>query len=113
MWSRILLVVGLAAMLIGALDPLEGSVVILAGSGVAAFAAYLGGSARRKLLYLAFGLVAVGVAALFVLSALGGTGGNSGRSVWWGLCLIPYPVGWVVGLVGAILALRRRVAGHS
>ena len=35
-WSRILVVVGLVAMVIGALDPLEGALVILPGTGLVA-----------------------------------------------------------------------------
>ena len=36
LWSRILVIVGSIAMLVGALDPMEGSVVILPGSGLVA-----------------------------------------------------------------------------
>lgn len=105
-WSRILVIVGLVAMVIGALDPLEGSLVILPGTGLVALGARLGNSQHRILLYWSFVLVAVGVGALWWLSALGGFGGNSGRSNWWWLVLLPYPVGWVMGLVGAIRRLR-------
>jgi hypothetical protein len=104
-WSRILVIVGLVAMVIGALDPLEGSLVILPGCGLVALGALLGKSRHRIFLYWAFVLVAVGVGALWGLSALGGFGGKSGRSNWWGLVLLPYPVGWIMGLVGAIRRL--------
>jgi hypothetical protein len=106
LWSRILVIVGLVAMVIGALDPLEGSLVILAGIGLVALGALLGKSRHRILLYWSFVLVAVGVGALWGLSAFGGFGGNTGRSNWWGLVLLPYPVGWITGLVGAIRRLR-------
>jgi hypothetical protein len=56
-------------------------------------------------------LIAVGVAALFGLSAIGGFGGPSGRSMWWGLLLLPYPIGWVIGLLGAVQCLRAKPAG--
>lgn len=92
-------------MLLGALDPLEGSLIILLGTGLVALGAFLGKSRRRLLLYWALALVAVGVGAMFILSAFGGFGGDTGRSNWWGLLILPYAVGWVVGLVGAILAL--------
>jgi len=98
-------------MLLGAIDPLEGSPIILAGSGLAALAALLGKARRRRLLYWALALVAAGVGAMWVLSALGGIGGDTGRSMWWGLFVLPYAVGWIGGLVGAILAvieLQRR-----
>jgi len=105
-WSRILVIMGLVGMVIGALDPLEGSFIILPGTGLVALGALFGKSRHRVLLYWSFILVAVGVGALWGLSALGGLGGDSGRSNWWALVLLPYPVGWIVGLIGAILRLR-------
>jgi len=35
----------------------------------------------------------VGVGALWFLSSLGGIGGKSGHSIWWGLLILPYPTG--------------------
>jgi hypothetical protein len=42
---------------------------------------------------------------MIVLSLFGGIGGNTGRSMWWGLVILPYPVGWIIGVAGAALAL--------
>jgi hypothetical protein len=103
--SFILVIVGLLAMLVGAIDPLEGSFIILPGSGIAALGAFLGKSRYRIFLYWAFVLIAAGVGVMVVLSMLGGIGGRSGRSMWWALFILPYPVGWVMGLVGIILRL--------
>ena len=100
---RTLMMAGVFLMLVGALDPLEGAFVSLVGSGLAAVAAYLDHSRRWPLLAWAFALVSAGVAAMVVLSVLGGFGGRSGRSVWWGLLLLPYAAGWVTGLAGAAL----------
>jgi len=105
-WSRILVVVGLVAILVGAIDPLEGSLLILPGTGLLAFGAWLGHGRHRRLLYWSFAAVAVGVGTLWGLSAVGGLGGSTGRSMWWSLLLLPYPVGWVMALVGAIRRLR-------
>ena len=104
-WPRVLGIVGLAGMLLGAIDPLEGSPIVLAGSGLAALAALLGKAKHRRFLYWALGLVAVGVGAMWGLSALGGLGGSTGRSMWWGLLVLPYGIGWIVGLAGAILTV--------
>jgi len=104
--TRVLAAVGLVLMVLGALDPLEGSVVILAGSAVAVMAAWFGASPRYPLQTAGFVLVAVGVAALFGLSAIGGVGDGSGRTSWWLLLCLPYPVGWLMGLVGAARQLR-------
>ncbi len=84
LWSRLLKVVGGIAMLVGTLDPLEGSLLILPGSGLVALGVYLGGKDRRAVLCWAwaFVLIPVGVGALFGLSAVGGFGGKSGRSTW-------------------------------
>lgn len=112
-WSRWLLIVGLAGMLLGTIDPLEGSLIILPGIALVALGAFLGKSRYRRLLYRALALVAVGVGAMWISSAFGGFGGDTGRSIWWGLLILaPYVAGWIVGLVGAIRALveafRRR-----
>jgi hypothetical protein len=93
-------------MVAGALDPLEGSVVILGGSALAAAGAFFGRTRRYRLQLTAFVLIAIDVAALFGLSALGGVGGNTGRSMWWLAICVSYPVGWVMGLFGAAATLR-------
>lgn len=103
--SRWLVIAGLVLMVGGVLDPLEGSVVILAGSVLAAVGAF-GSRTRYRLPLAALGLIALGVAAMFGMSALGGVGGTSGRSIWWILLCLPYPIGWVLGLVGAARKLR-------
>jgi hypothetical protein len=106
LWSRILVIVGLVAMLIGAVDPLEGSIVIVAGTGMVALGALLGKSRYRNLLIWSFALTLVGIAAMWGLSAVGGIGGSSGHSIYWGLLILPYPIGWIIGIIGAILRLR-------
>ena len=120
LWSRILKVVGGIAMLLGTLDPLEGSLLILPGGGLVALGVYLSGKDRRTVLYWAsvFILIAVGVGAMFALSARGGFGGESGRSMWWGILILPYPVGWLMALAGGVIALVRyfkdkRRAAHA
>jgi hypothetical protein len=103
MWARILIILGLIGIVVGTLDPLEGSVVILLGVALVALGALIAKSRYRRLLCGSFLLMAVGIAALFIISALGGFGGSSGRSLWWGLVILPYPIGWILGLIGAIL----------
>jgi hypothetical protein len=105
-WPRRLLIAGFVAMVVGALDPLEGSVVILLGSALAALGARLGQSRDLAMLYGSVVLTAVGVGAMWSLSAVGGFGGSTGRTNWWWLALAPYPVGWVLGLVGVVRTLR-------
>lgn len=104
--SRSLVGAGLVLMLAGALDPLDGSVVILGGSALAAAGAFFGKSRRYRLQVTACVLIAIGVAALFGLSAVGGAGGDTGRSMWWLAICVSYPVGWMIALVGAVSLLR-------
>jgi hypothetical protein len=103
---RGLVIVGLVLMLIGVADPLEGSVVSSAGSGMAALGAHADNSRHRFLVYWSAALIAIGVGAIWGLSAIGGIGGRSGHSAWWGSLILPYPVGWILGLIGAIRMLR-------
>jgi hypothetical protein len=98
-------VVGVLLMLIGALDLLEGAVVILVGTCLAALGARLAPARGDPLRAWAFPLVAAGVAALLGLTVAGGFGGDSGRSAWWGLALLPYAIGWALGLLGAAVWL--------
>lgn len=103
--SRWLVIVGLVLMVVGVVDPMEGSVVILAGSILVAVGAFFSRT-RYRLPVTALVLIAVGVGAMFGMSALGGVGGNTGRSIWWLVLCLPYPIGWILGLMGAASKLR-------
>jgi len=105
LWSRILSVIGLLGLLIGARDPLEGSIVIVPASALISLSAFLARSRFRRLAYWGFGLTAIGVGWMFIISALGGFGGETGRSMWWALTLLPYPVGWILCLIAVVRLL--------
>jgi hypothetical protein len=102
LWSNILVIAGGIGMVVGAIDPMEGSLLILPGSGLLALGTYLGQAERRVIVYKvsAFVLVLIGVGALWGLSFVGGIGGTSGHSMWWGLLILPYLVGWNMGIWG-------------
>jgi hypothetical protein len=108
-WPGRVIVAGSIAMLGGAVDPLEGSLVILAGSALVAIGTFPAGGRARKYWLWVLALVAAGVGAMWALSAVGGIGGGSGRSMWWGLVIVPYPVGWLLGLGGTIARLVQHV----
>jgi hypothetical protein len=95
-------VAGLIAILVGAVDPLEGSVLIVLGSGLVALGAFLTQDKRSPVAYrtVAFILIAAGVAAMWGMSTVGGFGGATGRSMWWGVLLLPYVAGWVMTVWG-------------
>jgi hypothetical protein len=101
-WSALVGVVGGVSLVVGSFDPMEGAALILPGSALLALGSYLGREDRRTVAYRtwSFILVAVGIGALFGLSATGGVGGNSGRSIWWALLILPYLVGWSIDLWG-------------
>ena len=86
-------------MVVGALDPMEGSLIILPGSLLVALGTFVGQCERRLIAYRVwvFILIAIGVGALWGLS---GFGGKSGRSMWWGVLILPYLIGWSMGIWG-------------
>jgi hypothetical protein len=98
--------IGTAALVVGALDPLEGSLIIVAGAATVTIAAHLRHLPERRRLDWGVALAALGVAVLWAMSAVGGIGPSVGRSYWWGLLLLPYPAGWLLSLTGAVQALR-------
>jgi hypothetical protein len=113
-WAWILVIVGSFATLIGALDPLEGAFVIFPGSGMVALGAYLAQTRMRKLVYWGFFLIAAAFVLLLTMTALGGFGGNAPilRSRWWGLLLLPYPVGWIMAMAGIACTLAELIKGR-
>jgi hypothetical protein len=106
--TRIIYIIGVIALIIGILDFMEGSVVILAGSALVTLSMYLSHDKHRKMFLLSTILVAIGVFFLFYLSSLGGFGGNSRLSWWYGILILPYPIGWISGIVLIIRNLVTR-----
>ena len=89
-------------MLVGAVDPMEGSVIILPGSALLALGTYVGQAGRRMVVFRVsvFIMIAIGVGALLGLNSVGGIGGTSEYSAWRGLLILPYPIGWWLGVCG-------------
>ncbi len=106
-WARGLVVAGLILMVVPlAVDPLEGSIVTVPGIGAVAGAAFLMHSRSRAQAYWAVALLVLGMGAMLILGAGGGIGGDTGRSMWWGVLLVPLLVGWLLGLLAGIRLLR-------
>lgn len=95
-WLQAGFVLGVVLVLLGTLDPLEGSVLVLAGSIVLAVASYGFGDPQHKWFRLAAVLILIGVSALWILSAYGGFGAGSTLGYGWAVCILPYPVGWLI-----------------
>ena len=88
--------------LLGAVDPLEGSVAVVAGCLLVALHAWLSGSARVLVAYRAGVAVmaAVGVSVLWFISSRGGLGGPEGVPISWAFLILPYPAALVAGFSG-------------
>lgn len=92
-------ILGVVLFLLGTLDPLEGSVLILAGSILLAIVSHLFRDPQHRWYRLAAVLILFGVAALWILSAFGGFGGENDLAYGWAVLILPYPVGWLMLLV--------------
>lgn len=105
---KILYIIGIVALLLGAIDAMEGSIVIAFASILLVISTHYRNDKYWKLFFLSFVLISIGVSALFTLSAMGGIGGDSGNSAWLGLAILPYPVGWILSIVLLIMKAFQR-----
>ena len=98
-WKKWLHILGVILFIAGTLDPLEGSVIIAAGSILlASVACYFKKPYWSWFLANAIG-ISIGVFFLFFFSNLGGFGGKSTLSWWWGTLILPYPIGWLFNII--------------
>ena len=97
--------------LLGSIDPLEGSGLIALGGIMLAVVTHLFGDPHRKYYRFAAILLAMGVALLWILSYMGGFGGESGLAWGWAWLLLPYPAGWLMVLVLLLIRLFGRKRG--
>ncbi len=112
--SRFLLIAGYIAMLIGAIDPMEGSLLILPGSALVAIGTFLGNEHRGIIIYRlwSFFLIIIGVAALWVTTMLGGIGGDFRVLDVVGIILPAVPDRLVDGYLGPGLTALGSVVWH-
>lgn len=102
-------IAGVLLTLLGALDPLEGSLLVALGSVVLAVVTRLFQDPHAQYYRIAAILIVLGGGALWGLSALGGFGGESDLAYGWSVLIAPYPVGWLMLLV--LFYLRLFVRG--
>ena len=107
-FRRWLPVAALVITLLAAIDPLEGFPVVLIGGVLIVMAAVQEGRVRVKLAAWGLVLAILGCAAMVGLSMLGGVGGDSGRSLWWLMAVLPYPIGVLLFVTADLLILRAR-----
>ncbi|MDN3677692.1 hypothetical protein QWY90_10225 [Flavobacterium paronense] len=108
-WTRVLYITGVVGLIIGIIDPLEGAVIILIGSVLIALATYLTKDKHYKLFSVTLIMIIIGIFFLFYLSSLGGFGGTSKLSWWWGLLILPYPIGWLISIITLIVRMVRKI----
>ncbi len=107
-WLRVVYIAGVVAMCLSSIDPMEGSVGILVGSILVALSTFLTKDRHWKVfIYSTFAII-VGVFFLWLFTWLGGIGGNSRYSLWWGITMIPYPLGWLVTIVLLIARIFKK-----
>lgn len=107
-WTRIIYIIGVIALIIGAIDPLEGSVVIAVGCMLVALSTYLTHDRHWKIFLASLIMILVGVFFLFYFSSLGGFGGTSALSWWWGMLILPYPIGWLISIITLIVRVAHK-----
>lgn len=112
-WKRVIYIAGIVALIAGALDPLEGSVIIGIGSLLLAISAYLSKDRQWKIFFASLLMVVTGVFFMFYFSSLGGFGGNSTLSWWWGILILPYPLGWLTFIILLILRAVNKPGRHT
>ncbi|MEJ2583522.1 MAG: hypothetical protein P8Z38_00300 [Robiginitalea sp.] len=98
-WLQAGFILGVVLFLLGTLDPLEGSILILAGSILLAIVSHVFRDPQRKWYRIAASLILFGVLALWILSSFGGFGGESDLAYGWAVLILPYPAGWLMLLV--------------
>jgi len=103
-WTQIGYVTGIVLFILGSFDPMEGSILIAVGSVFIAVITRIKKDRHRRAFTANSLCIVFGVAFLFYLSYKGGFGGTSSLSWWWGILIIPYPLGW---LLNVVLLIRR------
>jgi hypothetical protein len=105
-WIRYVFIIGVIATIAGAIDPLEGSIVIAAGSILLAISAYIGNDRYFKIFLIAAIFIIISVSAIWYVSSLGGF--DPKRDWWWTVVILPYPIGWLINIITLIIKAVRK-----
>ena len=108
-WIRIIYILGIISLIAGALDPLEGSVIIVGGSALIALSTQLTHDRHRRIFLITSVMITMGVCFMFYFSSLGGFGGASTLSWWWCLLILPYPIGWLITVILLIIKAIKKI----
>jgi hypothetical protein len=102
-WPRIIFIAGVIALIIGAIDPLEGSLIIALGSLLLAISTHISSDRHREQFRLFAWMICIGVGAIWYVSSLGGY--DPKNEWWWWVAIAPYPLGWIATIV--LLLVRK------
>ncbi len=111
--NRIIFSAGIVMLIGGFIDPLEGSLVIILGSILITLSLHLKKDSFSKGFLMASLLIVFGVFFMFYFSSLGGFGGNSQLSWWWGTLILPYPAGWLLSIVLLLVRFLKQKKARS
>ena len=106
-WSTYGMITSGVLLVVGALDPLEGSMAIFVGAALLAFISYRYKHEYWRTFLLAFALITIGVGLMFYFSSKGGFGENA-LSWWYAAFIAPYPVGWLIALIMLIKSWTKK-----
>lgn len=96
-WTSMIFIIGIIALIIGAFDPLEGSIIIAAGSILITLSTFYTHDRHHKLFLTSAIMIIFGVCCMFYISYLGGY--DPKREWWWNVLILPYPVGWLISVI--------------
>ena len=98
--TALYLKIGIALVLLGSLDPMEGSLVINVGSIVIAICSWIQNNRWKWWSLTATSLITIGVVSLWTISSLGGF--EPETEWWWIFAILPYPAGWLATLMAFV-----------
>lgn len=97
LWNRRFYVTGIILIIIGALDPMEGSILIELGTLLLTITTQLSKDRHKFLFLISTLLISVGFFSLWFVSSLGGF--DPKTEWWWLIFILPYPIGWLALIV--------------
>ena len=95
--TALFLKIGIALVLLGSIDHVEGSMVINLGSIVIAICSWIQNNRWKWWSLAATVLITIGVFSLWTISSFGGF--DPEIEWWWLLAILPYPAGWLGTLI--------------
>jgi hypothetical protein len=105
-WQNVVFITGVASLIFGVIDPLEGSILIAFGSICLAISTFFMHDRFHRIFVFAAILVLAGVGALWFISSQGGY--DPKKEWWWNIFILPYPVGWLISIISLMVRFVKR-----